>query len=135
MKIGIYDPYLDDLGGGEKYMMTIAECLSKNHDVSVFWDNQKDLDGLLQRFSLDLSKVSLKKNIFSSNVGFKEKILETKKYDVIVFLSDGSIPLSLSKKLFIHVQQPLEGSSLLSIKNKIKLARVTAVFYNSNFLK
>lgn len=135
MKIGIYDPYLDDLGGGEKYMMTIAECLSKNHDVSVFWDNKQDLDGLLQRFSLDLSKVSLKKNIFSTKVGFREKILETKNYDVIIFLSDGSIPFSFSRKLFIHLQQPVEGSSLLSIKNKIKLARVTGVFYNSEFTK
>ena len=65
MKIGIFDPYLDDLGGGEKYMMTIAQVLSEKHDVSVFWDNKFDLDGLLKRFSLDLSKVKITPNIFS----------------------------------------------------------------------
>ena len=41
MKIGIFDPYLDDLGGGEKYMMKIAQCLGKNHDVSIFGIEKK----------------------------------------------------------------------------------------------
>ena len=75
MRIGIFDPYLDDLGGGEKYMMTIAECLSKKHEVSVFWDNKNDIDELLQRFSLDLSRVSITKNIFSQDFGFFKRIL------------------------------------------------------------
>lgn len=134
MRIGIFDPYLDDLGGGEKYMMTIAECLSKNHQVSVFWDNQKDIDGLLQRFSLDLSRVSLTKNIFSENFGFLKRILESRKYDVIILLSDGSIPFLLSKKTFIHFQQPFLNikSSLI---NLIKKKRVNTFFCNSNFTK
>lgn len=135
MKIGIYDPYLDDLGGGEKYMMTIAECLSKNHEVSVFWDKRQDLDDLLQRFSLDLTKVKLKKNIFSKEVGLWEKLFETKKYDAIILLSDGSIPFTLSKKLFLHFQQPIEHLSNPSFKNKLKLSRVNGIFYNSEFTK
>lgn len=135
MKIGIYDPYLDDLGGGEKYMMTIAEVLSKKHEVSVFWDEQKDLDGLLQRFSLDLSNVKLVKNIFSPQVGFWEKMQTTKEYDVIIVLSDGSIPLVFSKKLLLHIQQPLEHIAAASLKNRFKLARVAGIFYNSEFTR
>lgn len=135
MKIGIYDPYLDDLGGGEKYMMTIAECLSKKHEVSVFWDKKEDLDDLLKRFSIDLTKVKLCKNIFSPKVGFFEKIWETKKYDAIIFLSDGSIPFAFSRKLFLHLQQPLRYLSNSTLKNKLKLSRVTSVFYNSEFTK
>ncbi len=133
MKVGIYDPYLDDLGGGEKYMMTIAQCLSKSNDVTVFWDNKKDLDALLERFSLDLSRISIKKNIFSSNVGFLNRFFESRKYDAIVFLSDGSIPL-VSAKLFIHIQQPLPNVSL-SLKSKFKVKRVTKFICNSNFTK
>lgn len=135
MKIGIYDPYLDDLGGGEKYMMTIAEVLSKKHDVFVFWDDKKDLDGLLQRFSLDLDKVQLVKNVFASHVGLLERLKATRDYDVIIVLSDGSIPFVLSKKLFLHLQQPLEQIAVSSWKNKLKLSRVTGVFYNSEFTK
>ena len=135
MRIGIYDPYLDDLGGGEKYMMTIASCLSKNNQVSVFWDKKSDLDDLISRFSLNLSDVVLRPNIFSSNISFTKRLLESRKYDVIIVLSDGSIPLVLSKKLFIHVQQPLEQFQNSSFKDRLKLMRVSQFFCNSNYTK
>ena len=134
MRIGIFDPYLDDLGGGEKYMMTIAECLSKKHEVSVFWDNKKDIDGLLQRFSLNLSKVSIVKNIFSNDFSFLRKISESRKYDAIIVLSDGSIPFLLSKKIFIHFQQPFPNIKISS-KANIKKTRVNSFFCNSYFTK
>lgn len=134
MRIGIYDPYLDDLGGGEKYMLSIAECLGKRHRVTVFWDKQEDFDKAGERFALDLSKVSLAANIFSSRVGFFDRIRETKKFDAIIFLSDGSIPFSLSKKLFLHIQQPIAGIKI-NPKIKWKLSRVTRVFCNSHYSK
>ncbi len=136
MKIGIYDPYLDDLGGGEKYMMTIAECLTKKHEVSLFWDSIEDLETLKKRFSINLDGVVIKKNIFSRQVNLIDRILETKKYDVIIILSDGSIPLVLSKKLFIHIQQPLKKEKqAYSWRYKLKLSRISKVFYNSEFTK
>lgn len=135
MKIGIFDPYLDDLGGGEKYMMTIAECLSDKHEIFVFWDKKEDLDELKSRFSLNLDRVCLKQNIFSGKVNTWRRLFETKKYDAIVFLSDGSIPFSLSKKLFVHLQQPLEQINSSSWKDAIKLRRITKVFYNSRFTR
>ncbi|MBI5123514.1 glycosyltransferase family 4 protein [Candidatus Roizmanbacteria bacterium] len=135
MKIGIYDPYLDDLGGGEKYMLTIAECLSKKHDVYVFWDNRDDFEGIKKRFALNLDKVKLCENIFSSKINFGKKLLKSQKYDVIIVVSDGSIPFVLSKKLFLHIQQPLERINVSSWKDKIKLARVSGVFYNSEFTR
>ncbi|HUQ85038.1 MAG TPA: glycosyltransferase family 4 protein [Candidatus Limnocylindrales bacterium] len=135
MRIGIYDPYLDDLGGGEKYMMTAAVCLSKKHNVSVFWDNQEDIEKLVKRFSFDFNGISFTKNIFSKKVGFLERLRATKKYDAIVLLSDGSIPFVMSKKLFIHLQQPLEKIGQSSTKDRLKLSRINAVFYNSEFTK
>src|SRR6266705_3373039 len=101
MKIGIYDPYLDDLGGGEKYMVSLASCLSMNNEVTIFWDKKEDLKGLERRFSIDLPRVERVKNIFVPEVGFLTRIFETRKYDVIIVLSDGSIPFSLSKKLLL----------------------------------
>jgi len=135
MKIGIFDPYLDDLGGGEKYMMTIAKCLSIEHEVSVFWDKKEDLEDITQRFSLDLGKIKIVKNIFSPNVSFLSRILESRKYDVIIFLSDGSIPVLLSKKLFLHFQQPIQELAAKGFVNRLKLRRVSSVFYNSEYTK
>lgn len=131
MKIGIYDPYLDDLGGGEKYMMTIASCLSQQHDVSVFWNNEKDFFAVRDRFNLDLQKVSVSPNIFSPKISFLKRLVATKKFDVIIILSDGSIPWSLSKKLLLHIQQPLDQLQ----QNAFKLSRVTAFFCNSEYTK
>ncbi len=135
MRIGIFDPYLDDLGGGEKYMMTIAECLSEKHEVFVFWDNKKDIDELLQRFSINLSRVSIAKNIFTREFGFLKRIFESRKYDAIIVLSDGSIPFLLSKKTFLHLQQPLNAIEKKKLKTRIKLSRVTAIFCNSEYTK
>lgn len=134
MRIGIYDPYLDDMGGGEKYMLSIASCLSKNNEVSIFWDKKSDLDAVLSRFKIDLSKIKVVGNIFSKHVFLSKRLLESKKYDVIIVLSDGGIPVLLSKKLFIHIQQPLPFVHT-NVRTKIKLSRVSQVFVNSQFTK
>ena len=134
MRIGIFDPYLDDLGGGEKYMATIAQVLSKDNQVDIFWDEKKDIEELTQRFPLDLSKVNLTKNIFSRNVSYIEKIKESLKYDVIIILSDGSLPMLLSKKTFIHFQQPFVNISP-NFKNSLKKTKITGFFCNSEFTK
>ncbi len=132
MKIGIFDPYLDDLGGGEKYMMTLAQCLSKNHEVSVFWDRPEDLKSLLSRFSIDLRSVKIEKNIFDENFPLVKRLRESRHSDYVIVLSDGSIPL-VSCKLLLHIQQPLQTIQKKSILDKFKLSRVKTVFCNSKF--
>lgn len=135
MKIGIYDPYLDDLGGGEKYMMTIAQVLSEDNEVSVFWNNPQDLKSLNQRFALDMSRIKIAQNIFSPTFPFLKRLIESRKYDEIIFLSDGSIPFLLSKKIYIHIQQPLKMLQKGSLKNNFKIRKVTGFFCNSEYTK
>ena len=135
MRIGIYDPYLDDGGGGEKYMMNIVQCLSKDNAVDIFWNNKVDLETIAHRFGIDFSKTKLAPNIFAPGVSVINRMLATKKYDAIFFLSDGSIPLVLSKKLFIHIQQPLEQMQTGSLLSRIKLSRVNLFFCNSEFTR
>ncbi|MBI2613514.1 MAG: glycosyltransferase family 4 protein [Candidatus Levybacteria bacterium] len=134
MKIGIFDPYLDDLGGGEKYMITLAQCLSNDNNVTIFWDNKEDLKKVAQRFSLDISKITLRSNIFSPKYSFIKRCLDSLGYDAIVVLSDGSIPFLLSKKLFIHFQQPFPEIKM-SLKTNFKRMRVSSFFCNSIFTK
>jgi glycosyltransferase involved in cell wall biosynthesis len=134
MRIGIYDPYLDDLGGGEKYMLTLAQCLSYDNSVTVFWDRKEDLEKVAQRFSLNISKIALKRNIFSPRYPFFQKCIDSFGYDAIVVLSDGSIPFVLSRKLFIHFQQPMP-SIKVSLINNLKKMRVASFFCNSLFTK
>src|ERR1700683_4657938 len=135
MKIGVFDPYLDDLGGGEKYMMILAICLSKEHQVTVFWDNQEDVEAFKKRFVLPLENIIFEKNIFSSKMSVLERARLSKNYDAFVILSDGSIPFVFPAKLFLHIQQPLPKSKSLKLKDKIKLKQISAIFYNSEFTK
>lgn len=134
MKIGIYDPYLDDCGGGEKYMMTIAAVLSAKHDVDVFWDNNSDFKNVIERFNLDLSKVNLVKNIFTPQTSTLSRILKSRKYDSIIILSDGSLPFIFSKKLYLHIQRPISINKF-SIFERIKKRRISGFFCNSKFTK
>lgn len=135
MRVGVYDPYLDDLGGGEKYMMSIASCLTDQNKVNVFWDKKEDVDTLLQRFNIDLSKVSLVKNVFSPKISLVKRLLATSSYSEVIVLSDGSIPLVASKKLFLHIQQPLDNVQTKTIWGRFKMSRVSKVFCNSIFTK
>jgi glycosyltransferase involved in cell wall biosynthesis len=134
MKIGIFDPYLDDLGGGEKYIMMLASCLSSQHEVTIFWDNENDIVLFKKRFGLQLNNIRISKNIFSSKVGFFEKLKAVRKYDAVIVLSDGAIPFVFPTKLFLHIQQPLPQKKK-TFKDKIKRKHISTIFYNSQFTK
>ena len=95
MKIGIYSPYLNTMGGGERYMLTIASCLQEDNDVSLFWDDKNVKTDAEKRLGISLEKVSVEPNIFSNSNVIK-KVYQTHLFDVMVMLSDGSIPLSFS---------------------------------------
>lgn len=135
MKIGIFSPYFDTLTGGEKYMFSIASCLSKKNDVTIFWDNSDIVRQGQERFDIDLSRVTVKPNIFSPNFSTAKRLLVTRAYDKIIFLSNGTIPLVASKELILHFQFPVEWVSANSFSTKVKLARVSKIICNSYFTK
>ncbi len=141
MKIAIYSPYLDTFGGGERYMMTIAETLSFDHNVDVFLDEHLDSLGgdylknkLSERFDLNLSKV----NFINAPVGKGSSIIERlfflKNYDVLIYLTDGSIFFPTAKKNILHIQSPLVGE-VNNLWRKIKLKGWKLIIYNSKFTK
>lgn len=134
MKIGIYTPYPDTLGGGERYMMTIAETLSgAGHKVDVFWDDQEIKAQLIDRFSLELEKVRFVPNIFAMSRLKKWRAMRG--YDVLFFLSDGSLPFLFARRNFIHVQVPFTNVGGRGFLNRLKLKKISGVFCNSCFTK
>jgi len=137
MRIGLYDPYLDSLSGGEKYILSIASCLSSQHEVFIFWDKDKEVEirqTTLRKLGIDLPSVKFYKNIFDKNVSSVARFFESRKFDAIIYLSDGGIPF-VGSKLFIHFQFPIEWVNGKSVKNRIKLFFVKRIFCNSYFTK
>lgn len=129
MKIGIYSPYLDALGGGERYVISLASHWSKTHGVFLYWDSPAIIYDASKRFGLDVSRVTVCRNIFSQ--GLFQKLIETWKLDLLLVLSDGSVPYSLARKNIIHFQIPFKTITLGMIKNFI----YSKIIFNSEFTR
>lgn len=141
MKIGIYSPYLQTLGGGERYILTFAEyCLARNFSVDLFWSDKEIISKACHRFHLNLDKLKVNSSLyhsFQADASYFEsfsKVLKMKKYDLIFYLSDGSIPFLSAKKNWLHFQVPfqLDGQNF---KIQQKLSKVNLVICNSLFTK
>lgn len=141
MKIAIYSPYLDTLGGGERYILTAAQILSKDSTVDLLIDNHleslidKDyLEKVETRFDLDLKKVNLVNAPIGKGSSLLVRFNFLKRYDVLLYLTDGSIFFSSAKKSFLHIQSPLQGQAQ-NIFGRIKLLSWSKIIYNSNFTR
>lgn len=140
MKIGIYTPYLDTVGGGERYMLTIAEILSKEDSVDIFLDTHLsalDIGEIIKKttklLGLDLSNVKYTKAPFGKDSSFLKRLNFLKKYDILFYLTDGSIFYSTAKKNILHIQSPIKVSK--NILKKIKSSSWDLIIYNSEFTK
>jgi len=166
LKAAIYDPYLDTLGGGERYCLSVAEILLKNkYRVDIFWSGNQDILSIAEkRFNLNLEKINIVPDIFGlvpvkidliedtnlktihsrplatqnlfqklKNIYQKYKILS--QYDLVFYLSDGSIPLLFSKNNLLHIQVPfiLKENYLDKILNLFKAKFINKVICNSQF--
>ena len=134
MKALIFDPYLDTVGGGERYMMTVAECLLKKRwAVDVSWDDEKIKEKIVERFGLNLDGIKFIKNIQKISLFSKKSLM--KNYDLVFYLSDGSVPFLFGKKNVLHFQVPFHDINGKSFKNKLKFRVIDSVVCNSLFTK
>lgn len=116
-------------------MLTLASVLSHKHDVDIFCDDYKLKEKAHDRLSIDLKNTKIVDNIFNPPINVFRKIITTSKYDLIIMLSDGSIPLLFSKKTVLHFQQPFMKINGSSIQTQLKLRHVSAIICNSVFTK
>jgi len=125
------------MSGGERYMLSIATCLSKKHEVVIFWNPEKEAEiceEAERKFAMKLEGISFTPSIFAPSFPFFRRLLESRKYDLIFVLSDGSIPVLLCP-LILHFQTPVEWVSGYSPVEQLKLQKVRTVIVNSEFTK
>lgn len=126
-KAAIYNPYLDTLGGGEKYTLSFAKVLAEDlgFDVDIEWKDTSIREKLINRFGFKLPQ----------NINFIKNVNRGEGYDLIFWVSDGSIPTLRAKDNYVHFQVPFQGVNGRSLLNKMKLFRVKKVICNSEFTK
>ena len=125
MRAAIYNPYLDSLGGGERYTIAFVDVLVKQgYVVDVEWRDMEIREKLEKRFGKNFSKVN-----------FVTDIKRGDGYDLCFWVSDGSIPTLRARRNLLHFQVPFHHVGGASLINKMKLFRIERIICNSNFTK
>jgi len=123
VKVGIYSPYFGILGGGELYLGTIADILSKGHQVELISESEIPLDSYRKFFGLELTSVRTRKvdqiPFVESLVPFPTRLPKYKRstnftadYDLFIIMPRNfRIPFrSLARFNILHLQVPDHGS-------------------------
>lgn len=125
MKAAIFNPYLDTLGGGERYTLSFAKVLIANgYDVDLEWKDEKIVKALENRFGLSLDGLNIVQDIKRGDG-----------YDLCFWVSDGSIPALKARKNLLHFQVPFHDVNGNTLINKMKLFRINKIICNSVFTK
>ncbi|MBD3279774.1 MAG: glycosyltransferase [Candidatus Pacebacteria bacterium] len=144
MKICLYSPYIPDhFGGGEKYLLDVAQILATKHQVYLaiaslqpLTDRAKAqlLSRYQQTFALDFSQIKLIASPLGTSASFWTKLAWTKQFELLYYATDGSLFFSRAKKNILHIQVPLQldKSGLLE---RLKLANWQIKNTNSYFTK
>lgn len=140
MKICLYSPYIPKhAGGGEKYMFDVATSLAKKHAVSIAVPQQYAGDAsIVKKYELFLNRsldnISFVPSPLGSTANFLQKLFWTRQFDVMYYLTDGSLFVSLAKKNILHIQFPLRLDKS-SFVERFKLSKWQVKNTNSEFTK
>ncbi|MFH0943421.1 MAG: hypothetical protein V1810_04585, partial [Candidatus Beckwithbacteria bacterium] len=110
MKIGLYSPFLrDNIGGGERYLLTVAQCLLPKHQVDLIIGQAKSglIDKFSQNFNLKLDGLNLVTGPFTPKFSGRERTKFTRQYDIFYYMTDGSFFISKAKLNAVHFMIPL----------------------------
>lgn len=129
-KIAIISPYLDVLGGGERFILTIAEYFSKKADVTLFWNNKKITADSKSKLGIDLSRVYIE----SVPHNFLSILTKFIKFNHLFYMTDGSLFFSFCRNNYLVIQSPAHIPQK-NISNSIKLSRFTKIICYSDFVK
>lgn len=142
-KIAIYSPYLDTFGGGEKYILTIAEECLRDSQVEILLDSHLSgidmvsiLNSQAQIHGLKLNQAKLVEAPLGAGIAFWRKFLFLQKYDWLIYNTDGSLFVPSAKHNLIVYQIPVKNANFKhSFWERIKQASWHYALFNSHFTK
>jgi glycosyltransferase involved in cell wall biosynthesis len=145
MKICLYSPYVPKhVGGGEKYFFDVARvCKKMGHEVFVAVSGERELSTeevaqVRQQYEAflgeSLSDIQFIITPIGTDASFFTKLWWTRQFDVLYYITDGSLFFSLAKKNILHIQIPFTDKKS-SLIERIKLANWRIKNTNSEFTK
>lgn len=143
LKIAFFSPYLPDhLGGGEKHLLDVASvCVAQGAQVSLCLPSglsDAEISTTQKRLaaSFGVSTGQFRwppSPLFESGFSWK-KLSWTKQFDVLYYVTDGSLFFSLAKDNILHLQIPFTDP-LAGVVNRVKLRNWQKIQTNSEFTK
>lgn len=138
--VALYSPYLPKhKGGGEKYLLSIAEVCSRTHKTFILVPAKlvKDMEASLPHyasiFGLDLSKVRVLGSSIGSSRAALKTVTQTSQFSHFFAMTDGSIFPSLARHSYFISQLP--WTRKLTFSEKIKLRMWEYVIVYSSFVE
>lgn len=141
MNICLYSPYVPKhVGGGERYMFDVALALAEHHSVTFAiaansFTSEASIRQQYEHFlGESLSKITFVPTPIGTAASFWQKLWWTKQWDVLYYLTDGSLFFSLARKNILHIQFPFHLNKRGLIE-QLKLANWQVKNTNSTFTK
>lgn len=149
MKICLFSPYLpNNFGGGEKYLLDCALAFARDNTRQVFIavstansskpltpnELKKIKQDYEQFINAKLDRINFIATPLASKTNFVKKYLWTRQFDVLFYLTDGSLFFSGAKRNILHIQVPLKLDKSGYLEQK-KLNNWHKKITNSEFTK
>jgi len=140
MKICFYSPYTPKhFGGGERHFFDVATLVATKHQVVIAINKheKKSLEEVRAEYQKFLNYSLENLEFIHSPIptgGFFEKLLWTKQFDYLYYVTDGSLFFSLAKTNNLHIQIPFNDSKA-SFIDRLKLYNWNIKNTNSEFTK
>lgn len=122
-RVGLYDPYLDILGGGEKHILSIIKVFEDyGFTPYIFWDKNLKKE-IKDRLGIDFKNLFFLPNIFKkkTKLSLFKNLFILKKFDYFFYVTDGSYFFSPAKKNFVFAMVPDKNLYQLNFINRLKL--------------
>lgn len=143
MRIALYSPYFPKhVGGGEKYLLDTALALSQYGNVSLAISgsslSKSEKTATYKKYERFMGQDLRSLNLISSPLGTTvpalEKLVWTRQFDLLYFITDGSFFPSLAERNVMHIQTPLMRSPF-SLTERLKHQYWQFVNTNSDFTR
>lgn len=137
--VGLYSPYIPKhAGGGERYLLSIAEVCSKYYTTSLLVpenlveETQRALRRYAKMFGLDLSSLLVQASRIGTSKSPITTIKETQAFDYLFAMTDGSIFPTLCHHSYLIMQVP--WTRPLTIAERAKLLSWKKMIVYSDFV-
>lgn len=143
MRICFYSPYVPDhFGGGEKHFFDVARTARTFHTIFIGVSDssrgRESLESIKKRYQLFLNDalqdIEFVSTPLGGSGGMIKKLLWTKSYDAIYYVTDGSLFFSHAKHNYLHIQIPFTDTKISPI-DRLKLWNWGHKNTNSEFTK